>query len=159
MMPNSALIMEDADTLVVNRKDKNGISFSTMLNVLDGPLRPHGLVCMLTTNHIERFDEAMLRTGRMDDIFHVPAMTKELALEMSQKLLQKHFKSIDNDTSLEIAKKIISISMNPSAISSFLFNNRHNKELLTDPKKVIPAELSKYVKSRKKLTKPVSKSK
>ena len=84
MKPGAALVMEDADTLVVNRQDKQGMSFSTMLNVLDGPLRPHGLVCFMTTNHI----------GRIDDILHVDHMSRADAAAMASHF---HFECDNED--------------------------------------------------------------
>jgi hypothetical protein len=124
MKPNSALIMEDADTMVVNRKDKTGINFSTMLNVLDGPLRPHGLVCFLTTNHIEVFDEAMLRSGRMDVIMHVPEMDRATMARMAEDLLRDLHPRLQKTAAAACAKRAADLTTNPAAVSSFLFETR-----------------------------------
>jgi hypothetical protein len=141
MKPNSALIMEDADTMVVNRSEKKGINFSTMLNVLDGPLRPHGLVCFLTTNHIEVFDEAMLRTGRMDVVLHVPSMDRETMRRMAGDLVRDLHPRLPKGT---CADKVAALTTNPSAVSSFLFEKRGAFETCDD----LIAGLRGFLKSR-----------
>lgn len=42
------------------------ITLSGLLNVLDGALSPDGRVIIMTTNHPERLDPALLRPGRVD---------------------------------------------------------------------------------------------
>ena len=44
----------------------NGITLSGMLNVLDGFFAPTGVLFMMTTNHMEALDPALLRPGRID---------------------------------------------------------------------------------------------
>lgn len=65
----SILVLEDIDSLFVNRKmnDNNSIvSFSAILNVLDGMSRKNGLITFITTNYRNRLDSALLRPGRID---------------------------------------------------------------------------------------------
>jgi chaperone BCS1 len=145
MLPMSCLILEDADTLVVNRKEKGGMSFSSLLNVLDGPLRPHGLVCFLTTNHIERFDKAMTRTGRINDIFEVKSMSHELAAKMATDYIMMS-KKMKKPEAVKCGEAISKVTTNPSAISSFLFANRKN---IQDCKSMV-AEFKKFLKARPK---------
>jgi chaperone BCS1 len=44
----------------------NGVTRSGLLNVLDGFFAPTGVVFMMTTNHMEALDPALLRPGRID---------------------------------------------------------------------------------------------
>lgn len=44
----------------------NGVTLSGLLNVLDGFFAPTGVLFMMTTNHIEALDRALLRPGRID---------------------------------------------------------------------------------------------
>ena len=125
MRPRSALLMEDADTLAVNRTEQQGMSFSTMLNVLDGPLRPHGLVCILTTNHIDRFDEAMLRTGRMNDVIFVDKLDATVAADLAANQLKLHKKAMFTaEERAACASKLVNVTTNPSALASYLFASR-----------------------------------
>jgi chaperone BCS1 len=42
------------------------ISLSALLNILDGVASQEGRVLIMTTNHIEKLDEALIRPGRVD---------------------------------------------------------------------------------------------
>jgi len=42
------------------------ISFSSLLNCLDGVATRRGLVVVMTTNHIQKLDSAFVRPGRVD---------------------------------------------------------------------------------------------
>jgi mitochondrial chaperone BCS1 len=71
-------LLEDIDALFRSRKepvkskrpDTNvaavGITFSGLLNALDGVMAPHGRVVFMSTNHPERLDPALIRPGRVD---------------------------------------------------------------------------------------------
>src|SRR6201999_2552221 len=43
-----------------------GISLSALLNVIDGVASSEGRILVMTTNHIEKLDSALLRPGRVD---------------------------------------------------------------------------------------------
>jgi mitochondrial chaperone BCS1 len=43
-----------------------GITLSGLLNVLDGFHAPSGVLFVMTTNHVEKLDQALLRPGRID---------------------------------------------------------------------------------------------
>lgn len=71
--PRSMLLLEDVDAIFVERSaasDKKsrggGVSFSGLLNALDGAAAQEGCVLVLTTNHKDRLDEALIRPGRCD---------------------------------------------------------------------------------------------
>jgi mitochondrial chaperone BCS1 len=44
----------------------NGVTLSGLLNVLDGFYAPANVLFVMTTNHIEVLDHALLRPGRID---------------------------------------------------------------------------------------------
>ena len=46
--------------------DRNGVTLSGLLNVLDGFYAPTNVLFMMTTNRIETLDEALLRPSRID---------------------------------------------------------------------------------------------
>jgi chaperone BCS1 len=56
----------------VNRKDKQnddvtqGVSLSGLLNAIDGVATHEGRVLVMTTNHPEKLDDALIRPGRVD---------------------------------------------------------------------------------------------
>src|SRR5436853_6399185 len=49
-----------------NVADRNGVTLSGLLNVLDGFYAPANVLFVMTTNKIEALDPALLRPGRID---------------------------------------------------------------------------------------------
>jgi chaperone BCS1 len=49
----------------------HGVTLSGLLNVLDGFFAPTGVLFMMTTNHVEALDPALLRPGRIDYKLHL----------------------------------------------------------------------------------------
>lgn len=68
LKPNSILVIEDIDAAYSQRKGKDDIkfSFSTLLNCLDGVFSKEDILVFFTTNHIEKLDPALVRSGRID---------------------------------------------------------------------------------------------
>ncbi|KAF9920952.1 hypothetical protein FBU30_009064 [Linnemannia zychae] len=63
------LLIEDVDAAFVQRASKDaatGITFSGLLNSVDGVSAQEGRMLCMTTNHLERLDEALIRPGRVD---------------------------------------------------------------------------------------------
>lgn len=67
---NSILVLEDIDFYFDPNKDKRKtkgkVSFSGLLNALDGLASPEGVITILTTNRPETLDKALIRKGRID---------------------------------------------------------------------------------------------
>jgi len=67
---NSIIVLEDIDALFTKNRDSKShqmtITFSGLLNALDGMANPDGQIFVLTTNHIDRLDSALIRHGRVD---------------------------------------------------------------------------------------------
>lgn len=83
------LLLEDADAAFVNRRqlDADGygggtVTFSGLLNALDGVAAGEERISFLTTNHIERLDEALIRPGRVDMTVHIDHATRAQAAAM-----------------------------------------------------------------------------
>ncbi|OCK83300.1 hypothetical protein K432DRAFT_347337 [Lepidopterella palustris CBS 459.81] len=71
--PRTIVLLEDADAAFVNRRTpgEDGyagatVTFSGLLNALDGVASAEERIIFLTTNHVERLDEALVRPGRVD---------------------------------------------------------------------------------------------
>ena len=67
------LCLEDMDCLFNTREteDKTGITFSGIINTLDGFLSPYDdddnpFLCFITTNCIDKLDKTLIRPGRVD---------------------------------------------------------------------------------------------
>jgi hypothetical protein len=69
IQPRSVLLLEDIDNFhsATERSDEKGkASLAAMLNALDGVWTPHGLITVMTTNHRDKLDSALIRPGRID---------------------------------------------------------------------------------------------
>ncbi|APA05292.1 hypothetical protein SS1G_09686 [Sclerotinia sclerotiorum 1980 UF-70] len=60
-----------------NKEESGKISLSALLNVIDGVASQEGRILIMTTNHIEKLDEALIRPGRVDMTVHFDLATKE----------------------------------------------------------------------------------
>ena len=62
--------------------EKNGVTLSGLLNVLDGFYAPTSVLFMMTTNRIETLDEALLRPGRIDYKLYLGKSTDRQRIEL-----------------------------------------------------------------------------
>ncbi|GBG29191.1 ATP-dependent zinc metalloprotease FtsH-like [Hondaea fermentalgiana] len=60
------------------------LSLAGLLEVMDGILDTEGRIVIMTTNHPERLDEALIRPGRIDKIFHLTYVGADAAIEMTK---------------------------------------------------------------------------
>ncbi|KAI9299006.1 hypothetical protein K502DRAFT_333999 [Neoconidiobolus thromboides FSU 785] len=120
----SILLLEDIDAAFNQREQttKQGyqsmVTFSGLLNALDGVGAAEERIIFMTTNHIEKLDTALIRPGRVDlkEYFgHVNEAQlinlflrfypneKELALKFKEKLFTYKEKDIDEEVRLSAA--------------------------------------------------------
>ncbi|KAJ0161389.1 Mitochondrial chaperone BCS1 [Colletotrichum tanaceti] len=85
----SILLLEDADSAFVNRRQRDAdgysgasVTFSGLLNALDGLAAGEERIAFLTTNHIERLDPALIRPGRVDMMTRIGEATRYQAGQM-----------------------------------------------------------------------------
>ena len=70
--PRSETEQEDDDKKNSDAKDEDkpwmqrGVTLSSLLNLMDGVTGAHGRITIMTTNHPEKIDSALLRAGRCD---------------------------------------------------------------------------------------------
>lgn len=66
--PRSIVLLEDIDATGVKRDgdEVTGISFSGLLNAIDGVAAQEGNLIIKTTNRLEKLDPALVRPGRVD---------------------------------------------------------------------------------------------
>ncbi|EME41710.1 hypothetical protein DOTSEDRAFT_73940 [Dothistroma septosporum NZE10] len=67
------VLLEDADAAFSNRQQRDGdgysganVTYSGLLNALDGVASAEERIVFMTTNHIDRLDDALIRPGRVD---------------------------------------------------------------------------------------------
>ncbi|KAK7932562.1 Mitochondrial chaperone BCS1 [Apiospora marii] len=94
------LLLEDVDTAFVNRTKRGAdgysgptVTYSGLLNALDGISAGEDRIAFLTTNHVELLDPALYRPGRVDMISRIGEATSYQAAE----LWTKFYGDVDTD--------------------------------------------------------------
>jgi SpoVK/Ycf46/Vps4 family AAA+-type ATPase len=112
--PNKSIILfEDIDCLLddINRNEESKekevkISLSCILNILDGIYTPNDVIFIITTNNLDRIDDAIKRKGRTDILMEVKKPNKLLINKLKEQFNIKSNKSFDNIS--EIYEEILS---------------------------------------------------
>ncbi len=78
----STIALEDIDSVFEGRRPLGELSFSALLNTLDGAGAVEGSIVILTTNHRELLDPALIRPGRCDREFELGYLTVESCAKM-----------------------------------------------------------------------------
>lgn len=76
-----------------NVADRNGVTLSGLLNVLDGFYAPTNVLFMMTTNRIETLDEALLRPGRIDYKLYLGKASDRQKVELYSRFFPEASKS------------------------------------------------------------------
>ena len=136
MLPNNCiLLLEDIDALFVDRKNndsnKSMVSFSGILNVLDGIGRKNKLITFMTTNYKNRLDKALIRSGRIDYQMHFGFAT----IEQIKKMYDNFFPHLSDKWST-FKKKISHLQLTTAILQKFFFDNMKSEDLSKNIKKL-----------------------
>ena len=67
---NNTMLQQFSMGALGDTGDNEKLTLSTVLNILDGVLEQPGRIIIMTSNHPEKLDRALLRPGRIDVIVH-----------------------------------------------------------------------------------------
>lgn len=128
---NTLLILEDIDVLFTdNRKkndvNKNMITLSGLLNILDGLIHQEKQIIVMTTNFKCTLDNALQRPGRIDYTLHFDFATEGQIKAMYNKFLPKQLNMFD-----KFYKKISHLNITTATLQQFLFQNRSCEDIMT----------------------------
>jgi mitochondrial chaperone BCS1 len=140
----SILVLEDIDALFTKRKssdeNKSAVSFSCILNTLDGIGRKHKLLTFMTSNYVEHFDEALIRPGRIDKHIVLDYAKKEQTKKMFLKYFPDQEKSFK-----DLWKKIKHKQYTTAIFQKFFFENLGEKDILLKIKDLIELGIEKNI--------------
>lgn len=132
---NTILLLEDIDALFIDRRpndsNKSLVSFSGILNVLDGMARKSGLVTFLTTNYKEHLDKALIRPSRVDFILEFGKAKREQINEMFNKFFPNRKSEFD-----KFYKKIDFLELRTCILQQFFMECKFNNRDLFDVKRI-----------------------
>merc|ERR1712151_1051684 len=69
-------------------EDPDALSLSGLLNVLDGVVDSPGRILVMTSNHPEKLDPALIRPGRINKRLHLGYMDAEQLCQLVEHLMQ-----------------------------------------------------------------------
>ncbi len=119
----SLLVLEDIDCLFESRESKTSVSFSTILNILDGFACKNRLITFMTTNYKDKLDGALTRPGRIDYILELKYANKTILNEM-------YASYFDNDKFEQLYTQIQSKRISTAAFHKFLFDFRDSENIM-----------------------------
>lgn len=128
---DTILILEDIDVLFQERKNsdehKHGITFSGLLNVLDGLGHQDKLITIMTTNYMNRLDKALIRPGRIDHCLHFDYATKEQIKHMFLRFFPDR-----NEQCSELLTYIKKhkLKLTTAILQQFLFTNMNSTNIM-----------------------------
>lgn len=74
----------------IQKEEPTPVSLSALLNVLDGVFSRDGRILIMTTNHPDKVDPALLRTGRADRRERIQPLGYEEAAEFCERFMASH---------------------------------------------------------------------
>lgn len=141
---NSILLLEDIDHIFQERKKndehKNAITFSGLLQVLDGFGSQYKLITMITTNFIEVLDKALIRRGRIDKMVEFKYANRDQIHHMYQRFLPEKMEQFT-----DFYKHIKCLKITTSVLQDYLFTHMDEEDItknITELKKTV--ELTAY---------------
>lgn len=131
------------ETISSTKANSQGeVSLSALLNVLDGVGSQEGRVLIMTTNHAERLDAALIRPGRVDIKLELGYTNKDInarlfcALFMRDDTLPDGSRQGDEATlrklMTEFANKMPEQEFSPAEIQSFLLEYRRSPHMAVE---------------------------
>ena len=100
----SIILLDDIDTLPIStdrNKNKEEVGLGDLFSVLDGAATVSRSIVVLTTNHIDKLDKALIREGRVDLSCEIKKINLGTAARLAQFYLES---SIENSRSFVLDK-------------------------------------------------------
>lgn len=108
------------------REAKGQLSFSGLLNAIDGVASEEDYIVFMTTNHIQKLDSALIRPGRVDmrQLIDYPDEQQIAAF------FRKFYPECNDDVSEKFAKAVVNLKCNPSVaqIQGIFLKHKHEPE-------------------------------
>lgn len=137
----SIVLLEDIDAAFVSREDTkqqkaayeglNRVTFSGLLNCLDGVASTEARIVFMTTNYLERLDPALIRPGRVDLKEYIGWCSE---IQIEKMFLRFYQGELAQSQAKEFAKSVKAFKKNvsPAQVQGFFMFHKHS-----DPKDVI----------------------
>lgn len=117
--PNAIVLMEDIDCAFVARKSEDRackVTFSGLLNAIDGVAAGEGRLLFATTNHPEKLDPALVRPGRIDRRIIIDLADRE----QLRRIFQRFFPGAPAEQADQFATSLPDQQLAMSAVQAYL---------------------------------------
>ena len=86
---------EKKDDLIEKSPSKKFLTYSGLLNALDGVMSNHaGTIMIMTTNYYEKLGQALIRPGRIDFCLELTFCDKDQIVQMTHNIIKSSYKII-----------------------------------------------------------------
>lgn len=106
-----------------SKSKRSTITLSGLLNVIDGLFSSHGRILIMTTNHPEILDSALIRPGRIDCKFLFDNCNREQIGRLYEMFFNKELSELNKYQLKQIIKKY-----SPAEITSIFLRYRNNPD-------------------------------
>ncbi|MBC7852738.1 MAG: AAA family ATPase [Pirellulaceae bacterium] len=125
---NAILLIEDIDCAFTERigttEKQNKLTFSGLLNAIDGVAAGEGRILFATTNHLEKLDPALIRPGRIDRKVEIALAT----CDQARRMFRRFFAGGDESLAALFADAIPELTLPMSAIQTHLIRYAESAE-------------------------------
>ena len=110
----------------VNTVSTEGINLSQILNIIDGIMERTGQIFIMSANHPEKLDDAIVRPGRIDCMINF----KEFTTELLEIFINNFFNKVPKDmiTFIHDNKEKLNYKFTPSKLFEVCVQSKNNFE-------------------------------
>lgn len=116
---------EELEEIMVKKPIKDKLNLSGLLNAIDGIIDSPGRIIIMTTNHPEKLDEALIRPGRIDKNMYMGYIEYPEAISMI-----KHYFNCSDNKLIEFKKYFNDNKITPAQLEQKCMEYDSIKELL-----------------------------
>ncbi|KAK4949338.1 hypothetical protein LTR10_011956 [Elasticomyces elasticus] len=116
-------------------EESEGVTLSGLLNVLDGVRAAEGRIVIISSNHPNTLDEALIRRGRIDQRFHFGRASKDVAAKLFMQVFLKSKEELlddelpQNEATVvymagQFAQQLAEYTFTPAEVQGYLIDHR-----------------------------------
>jgi len=121
---NKKMTVDEWEKYEHNKNKRSTITLSCLLNVIDGLFSCHGRILIMTTNHPEILDDALIRPGRIDSKFLFDNCNTEQIGKLYEMFFNKELSELNKIQLSSITKEY-----SPAHITSIFLRYRNNPDI------------------------------
>jgi len=138
---NSIILLEDVDAAFIKREGRfeSNVTFSGLLNTLDGVASSEERIIFMTTNFIERLEPALIRPGRVDVIQEIGMSTPS-----QKKRMYLKFYPGEEQKAEEFLQNIKDIPMSMAHLQAYFMHFKNQPSACLDNIELLKNEITTF---------------